>query len=141
VASFVVTGPLLPEEDQLEIDRLAAGLPHLHRVPFTNDWLNILHAADAVVCMGGYNAMVEAVHAGQRAIIVPRLPGAEEQVIRADRFARRGLVTVVPPKELSPERLWDAIRTTLARGVSPPGTLSFDGRRRIVAELAAMLPR
>lgn len=141
VASFVVTGPLLPEEDQIEIDRLATDLPHLHRVPFTPDWLNILHAADAVVCMGGYNAMVEAVHAGHRAVIVPRLPGAEEQVIRADRFARRGLVTVVPPTALSPERLWSAIRTTLARGVSPAGTLSFDGRRRVVAELAAMMPR
>lgn len=141
VASFVVTGPLLPEEDQIEIDRLATDLPHLHRVPFTPDWLNILHAADAVVCMGGYNAMVEAVHAGHRAVIVPRLPGAEEQVIRADRFARRGLVTVVPPTALSPERLWAAIRTTLARGVSPAGTLSFDGRRRVVAELAAMMPR
>ena len=141
VASLVVTGPLLPEEDQIEIDRLATDLPHLHRVPFTPDWLNILHAADAVVCMGGYNAMVEAVHAGHRAVIVPRLPGAEEQVIRADRFARRGLVTVVPPTALSPERLWSAIRTTLARGVSPAGTLSFDGRRRVVAELAAMMPR
>lgn len=141
VASFVVSGPLLPEEDQIEIDRLATDLPHLHRVPFTPDWLNILHAADAVVCMGGYNAMVEAVHAGHRAVIVPRLPGAEEQVIRADRFARRGLVTVVPPTALSPERLWSAIRTTLARGVSPAGTLSFDGRRRVVAELAAMMPR
>lgn len=141
VASFVVTGPLLPEEDQLEIDRLAADLPHLHRVSFTPDWLNILHAADAVVCMGGYNAMVEAVHARQRAIIVPRLPGAEEQVIRADRFARRGLVRVVPPTDLSPERLWAGVRTTLTQGLSPASTLPFDGRRRIVAELAALLPR
>ena len=141
VASFVVTGPLLPEEDRHDVERLAAGLPQLTLVPFTADWIDIVHAADAVVCMGGYNAMTEAVHARQRAIVVPRLPGPEEQVIRADRFARRGLVTVVPPTSLSPERLWEEIDWTLGRGTSPAGTLSFNGSRRIVAELATMLPR
>lgn len=140
VASFVVTGPLLPEEVRREIERQAAGLPRLTLVPFTTDWIDIVHAADAVVCMGGYNAMTEAVHARQRAIVVPRLPGPEEQVIRADRFARRGLVTVVPPAALSPERLWAEIGRTLERGTSPAASLSFDGSRRIVAELAAMLP-
>ena len=84
VISFIVTRPLLPEEDRRQIEHLAAGLPNLTLVPFAPDWIDILHAADAVVCMGGYNAMTEAVHARQRAIIVPRLPGPEEQVIRAD---------------------------------------------------------
>jgi predicted glycosyltransferase len=141
VATLVVTGPLLPEEDRREVERLAAGLPQTTLIPFTADWIDIVHAADAVVCMGGYNAMTEAVHARQRAIVVPRLPGPEEQVIRADRFARRGLVTVVPPASLSPERLWAEIDRTLARGTSPGGSLSFNGSSRIVAELAAMLPR
>lgn len=140
VASVVVTGPLLPEEDRREIERLAAGLPRLTLIPFTTDWIDIVHAADAVVCMGGYNAMTEAVHARQRAIVVPRLPGPEEQMIRADRFARRGLVTTVPPAALSSERLWAEIDRTLERGISPAATLSFAGSRRIVAELAAMLP-
>lgn len=141
VVSFVVTGPLLPEEDRREIERLVDGLPNLTAVPFAPDWIDILHAADAVVCMGGYNAMVEAVHAGQRAIIVPRLPGPEEQVIRATRFARHGLVTVAPPVSLTPERLWSAIRRTLGRGTSPTASLSFAGSRRIVDELATLLPR
>lgn len=141
VTSFVVTGPLLPEEDRRQIDRLAAGLPHLTLVPFTADWIDIVHAADAVVCMGGYNAMTEAVHARQRAIVVPRLPGPEEQVIRAGHFEQRGLVTVVPPASLTSERLWAEIERTLERGTSPAASLSFDGSRRIVAELAALLPR
>jgi predicted glycosyltransferase len=141
VISFVVTGPLLPEEVRRQIEHLAAGLPNLTLVPFAPDWIDILHAADAVICMGGYNAMTEAVHARQRAIIAPRRPGPEEQVIRADRFARRGLVTVVPPAALTSERLWSAIRRTLRRGASPTGDLSFAGSHRIVDELAALLPR
>jgi predicted glycosyltransferase len=140
VASFVITGPLLPEDERPQIERLAAGRPNLTLVPFAPDWIDVLHAADAVVCMGGYNAMVEAVHAGHRAIIVPRTPGPEEQVIRAARFARRGLVTVVPPAALGRERLWTAIDRTLRRGVSPAATLPFNGSRRIVDELAALLP-
>ncbi len=141
VASYVVSGPLLPEEDRREIERLAAGVSHLTLTSFAAGWIDILHAADAVVCMGGYNAMCEAVYAGQRAIVSPRRPGPEEQVIRADRFARRGLVTVVPPDRLSPDRLWTEIHRTLDRGTTPGRGLSFAGSRRIVDELASLLPR
>ena len=139
--SFVATGPLLDAPERAELAALAEGVPDLTLVPFVPDLVSYLHAADVVVTMGGYNAMCEAVHAGKRAIVVPRVPGPEEQVIRAERFAQRGLVTVVRPRELTPERLWRAMQAELARGTSPARRLPFNGSDRIVAELTAALAR
>jgi len=141
VVSFVVTGPLLDEAERRVVGELAAGLPEVTLTPFEPDLAAVLHAADAVVCMGGYNAMSEAVFAGKRAVVVPRRPGPEEQIIRARRFARLGLARVVPPEEVTAATLWRALRAELGRKTSPPPRLPFDGRPRIVAELAALLPR
>ena len=139
LVSYVVAGPLLPDADRSEVAALAAALPDVTLVPFDPDLVDVLHAADLIVTMGGYNAVVEAVHAGKRPIVVPRTPGSEEQMIRADRFARSGLVTLVRPDELSPARLLRAMREELERSDPPAATLPFDGRERIVEELLASL--
>ncbi len=141
MASFVVTGPLLDAAERAELSALAAGLPHVRLVPFVAGLESYLRAADVVVTMGGYNAVCEAVAAGKRAIVVPRTPGPEEQLIRAERFARRGLVTLMHPDQLTPERLRLAIRAELARGTSPARPPLFDGSNRILAELALALER
>ena len=139
--SFVVTGPLLDESEQSTITGLAAGLPDVRLVPFEPDLTSVLWAADAVVSMGGYNAMSEAVAAGKRPIVVPRRPGPEEQIIRARRFAARGLAHLVSPEQVTPEAIWRHLLAELAVDTSPPNLLPFDGRARIGAELVAMLPR
>lgn len=139
-ASFVVTGPLLGAADRAAIAALAAQAPATTLVPFTPDLVDYLHAADVVVTMGGYNAVCEAVVAGKRAIVVPR-KAPEEQRIRAERFARRGLATFLHPETLTEETLWRAIARELNRGVSPSHRLPFDGRERIVSELDAVLGR
>lgn len=144
LAGYVVLGPLLPEEDRAEARALAAGLPGVTLADFDPDYLAVARAADALVSMAGYNSMCEAAFVGTRAVVVPRLPGPEEQVIRADRFARHGLVTVVDPRELSPATLWEAIRVELDRGSdhlhAPAFALPFGAERAIVDELRALLP-
>lgn len=141
LVSFVVTGPLLDAAERQGLDALAAGLPDLTLTPFEPDLAAVLEAADAVVCMGGYNAMSEAVFAGKRPVVVPRRPGPEEQILRARRFAELGLASVVPPDDVTSATLWRTLRAELGRGTAPPAVLPFDGRGRIVAELAALLPR
>jgi predicted glycosyltransferase len=141
LVSYVVTGPLLDAAERDAITARGSHLPNVTLVPFSPDLISYLHAADVIVTMGGYNAVCEAVAAGKRPIVIPRAPGSEEQVIRADRFARRHLVTAIPPGELTPDRLWHAVREELARGTSPPGTLPFNGRERIVEVLINALTR
>jgi predicted glycosyltransferase len=139
LASYVVTGPLLPEAERAELAALAATLPDVTIVPFDADLVGAIHAADLIVSMAGYNAVCETIHAAKRGIVVPREPGPEEQVIRAERFARRGLIDVVPPEELSPTRLLRAIREALVSSPGAPPPLPFDGRERIVDELIAAI--
>jgi predicted glycosyltransferase len=136
----VVTGPLLPEADRKEIKGLASGLPHLRLVDFDADYAAAVNAADVVVSMGGYNSVVEAVYFGKRPVIVPRVPGPEEQILRAKGFAKLGLATVIKPKKLTADTLWDAIERELSGTTLAIRPLPFDGLARIAGELAALQP-
>ena len=138
VQSYVVTGPLIPQQDRDEIMDMIDGLPNVVVVDFDPDFAAMVQVADAVVCMGGYNSIAEAVYFGKRPIVMPRVPGSEEQVLRAEGFARLGLATVVGPDPLDASALWDAIDRELTRtGPSGP-TLPFDGLDHIARELASL---
>ena len=138
IHSFVVTGPLIPEQDRHEIMEMAKALPNVHLLDFDPDFAAAVHAADAVVCMGGYNSLAESVYFGKRPIVMPRVPGSEEQVLRAEGFARLGLATVVGPDPLDASALWDAIDRELSRTDLPGPMLPFDGLDHIARELASL---
>ena len=138
VQSYVVTGPLLPQSDRAEIMDMIDALPNVRVVDFDPDFAAVVQAADAVVCMGGYNSVAESVYFGKRPIVMPRVPGSEEQVLRAEGFARLGLATVVGPDPLDAAALWDAIDRELSRVGRPESTLAFDGLECIARELAAL---
>jgi predicted glycosyltransferase len=135
VHSAIVTGPLLPDQDRQEIADMGNGLPNVTVVDFDPDFAAVVRAADVVVCMGGYNSIAESVYFGKRPIVVPRVPGSEEQVLRAEGFAQLGLATVVGPEPLSPASLWEAINGEL-RAPPPVPSLAFDGLDQIARELA-----
>jgi predicted glycosyltransferase len=138
VHSYLVTGPLLPEQDRREIMEMVDALPHVCTIDFDPDFVAAVRAADAVVCMGGYNSLAESVYFGKRPIVVPRVPGSEEQVLRAEGFARLGLATVVGPEPLSASALWRAIDDELNRADDPAPILAFDGLDQIARELARL---
>jgi predicted glycosyltransferase len=138
VQSYVVTGPLLPQPDRAEIMDRFDGLQNVRVVDFDPDFTAVVQAADVVVCMGGYNSLAEAVYFGKRPIVVPRVPGSEEQLLRAGGFARLGLATVVGPDPLDDRALWDAIEHELSRVGRPEPTLAFDGLECIAQELASL---
>jgi predicted glycosyltransferase len=139
VASFVTTGPLLDGERRDELDRLAAGLPDLTIVPYAPDLRAYLEAADLVVSMGGYNTISEVVGLGKRALVVPR-ERWREQVIRAERLAPYGVISVLRLRDLSPESLARAIASMLGSS-PPPHDLDFGGFERAGAILSAALDR
>ncbi|MBW3632382.1 MAG: hypothetical protein KY456_05060, partial [Chloroflexi bacterium] len=135
VHSYIVGGHLLPDLDRQEIAAMSDGLSHVHFVDFDPDFAAVIRAADVVVCMGGYNSIAESVYFGKRPIVAPRVPGSEEQVLRAEGFARLGLATVVDPEKLSAASLWKAIDGELRAPppLAPPP--AFDGLNQIAREL------
>jgi predicted glycosyltransferase len=79
-----------PAAVDVEIIRVATDVP------------SYLAAADAVLCMGGYNTTCEVLGLAVPAVIVPRMTPRLEQLMRAQRLADRGLVHWLHPDGLTP---------------------------------------
>jgi predicted glycosyltransferase len=109
------------------------------------DNVELVAAADAVVGMGGYNSVFEALRAARPLVIVPRATEKVEQRIRAETLAAHGLARWVAPAELDGERLAAALEWALGqdpaayarrvRAVLP----SFDGAARLAEYLSHWL--
>jgi predicted glycosyltransferase len=139
IASYVATGPLLPEQDRQAVAEMSRTAPNLTIVDFDPDFAAAVRAAAVVVGMGGYNSLAEAAWFGKRAVVVPRTPGPEEQILRAEGFAGLGLATVVRPEGLDPSTLWEAIEAELHRAPPDELPLAFGGLEQIARELAELL--
>src|SRR5690606_2554641 len=72
--------------------------------------------ADAVLTMGGYNSVCEALASSAPALIVPRVVPRREQEIRARGLQRVGAVDMMHPRDLTAE----AITAWLAGNVGNP---------------------
>lgn len=138
----VVAGPMASAEDQRTLQRLAAevGVTFYTFVTGLVDWFG---AVDALVCMGGYNTLAEAVSRGTPTVCVPRMVPRTEQLIRAQAFARLGLLQCIEPADLAVERLRAEIAAALA--ASPQefarragAVMQFDGARRAACQLLAL---
>jgi predicted glycosyltransferase len=131
----LVTGPLMPSEDRAGIAELAARAGHL--VLTHVDLVAAMAASSALVTMGGYNTLVEAMVLGRRPVVVPRATHKREQLIRAQAFAERGLVRCLPPAELTGRGLAAALDAELAEPghVDARPYLDLHGRRTAEALL------
>jgi predicted glycosyltransferase len=107
-----VAGPMLPGEEMKNLQHLAAAAGvSLHRfVPCLQE---LFSSVDAVVCMGGYNTLLEAVCQGVPTVCVPRTWPRSEQLIRARAFERLGLVRIIHPNNLGADELQRQIAAAL----------------------------
>ncbi|MGE0885450.1 MAG: glycosyltransferase family protein [Blastocatellales bacterium] len=125
--SILVSGPEMPQPQKEFLRRAAAKCPQTVFCEFTNDLMSLMNAADVVVSMGGYNTVCELLSLDKRAVVIPRVRPAEEQLIRAQRMAARGLFSFLHPDRLTPASLKDAVSKELARGnVSPLASSKLD---------------
>ncbi len=109
--AILVTGPFMPADKQA---RLQAQATATCRVVSWADNFELMAVADAVVSMGGYNSVCEALAQARPLVIVPRATHKKvEQRIRAETLAARGLARWVHPRELTGERLAQALEWAL----------------------------
>jgi predicted glycosyltransferase len=140
--AVVVCGPQLRTARRRELRALSfqSGVEFHVNEPDVASWFSHV---DALVCMGGYNTLCEAVSRGTPTLCVPRVRPRREQLIRARAFARLGLLRVLEPDLLSPSRLRGEIaavlglsRRTLAERTRE--RLGFHGAAAAAAELLAL---
>lgn len=132
--AVAIAGPMTPANELKQLQELASecGVTLRTFVPHLSAMFGQL---DALVCMGGYNTLVESVAVGLPTVCVPRVVPRTEQLIRAQAFAKLGLLQVCPPDQLNPSDLRDMIAAALqtsARELQPraQAALNFDGAKR-----------
>ncbi len=138
----VVCGPEMADAPRAALHRAAAALPQVSLADFCDDMMSLMAAADVVVAMGGYNTVCELLTLGKRAVVVPRVKPGLEQLIRAQRMAALGLLRMVPPDQLGPESLMQAVLSevgALANGTRLPRLKAQDGLERCTAALLRQL--
>jgi predicted glycosyltransferase len=135
----VIAGPMIPDRELAILEKLAdendvkfrTFVPHLPA---------LFPSLDALVTMGGYNTLTEAISAGVRTICVPRVSPRAEQLMRAEAFERLGLLSVCHPARLTPAVLGNAISSALRQSSADllkraHKTLRFDGAARAADQL------
>jgi len=140
---IAVTGPMLPDGELKVLRQMVAetGIVIQHFAPCLS---NVFWNIDALVCMGGYNTLLEAVSKGLPTVCVPRISPRSEQSIRASAFQKLGLLRMISPDVLTTEELSTEIaralefkRTELMERAN--STLRFDGAQISARYLLALL--
>ncbi len=104
-----------------------------------------LRKAELVISMGGYNTVTELLMLARKSLIIPRTHPRKEQLIRAQRLSELGLVSFIPPEQLTPSCLYESVSALLESEEQPPEearrrrALPLDGAARLAALCSPML--
>ena len=135
----LLTGPFMDSSVRDAVTAAAAADDRLTVLDFVPDCEEFVSGAAAVVSMGGYNSVCELLAAGSRALVVPRVSPREEQLLRAERLADRGLLDFCHPAELTSAVLADWLAAAVS-APPPAGTpVDLDGLRRVPVLVDLML--
>jgi predicted glycosyltransferase len=137
--SIVVLGPFMKGGLRKAFRDAARKTPGLTVIDFTPRLREYLAGADAVLTMGGYNTLVEAVALGKRVVVVPRVAPRREQLIRAQRFGERGLVRWIDPRHSGGGAILRAVDGALASTPPAAAALDLGGVDRTVAAIRELL--
>jgi len=133
----VFLGPDLPHEQRRQLkERLLPMSGDFLTFDFRPDLAAFFSIASASVSMAGYNTISELLSLMTPSVVVPRVVPREEQLLRAKAFAKQGLLRILHPNRLTPERLREHLQALLDGAEFPMGAanmrgLNFFGLRRI----------
>jgi predicted glycosyltransferase len=133
----ILTGPFMSAELQQKLMNLAANKPRLKVVNFLSEPTQLLEHADYVVSMGGYNTVCEILSFEKKALIVPRVRRAPEQMIRAERLEALGLISVIHPELATSDAITSWFLSDPPRPVKDK--IHFNGLENVMRKLEEIL--
>jgi len=95
--AIIVTGPFMPPTEQQEFHDRCEALPNVDILTFDSHIELLMEKALAIVAMGGYNTFCEILTLDKPALIIPRSVPRQEQLIRAERSEKLGLISMLDP--------------------------------------------
>ncbi len=137
-ACVVLFGPFMNGEDRRRFHDRAELLPQVSCRTFDARVERLFDGAAAVVAMGGYNVFCEILSFDKPALLVPRTVPRLEQLLRAERAAALGVVSMLELEAAAdPVRMAEALRALPAqpRPSSARVPLDLEGLGAIVADL------
>ncbi|MEH6495313.1 MAG: glycosyltransferase [Pseudomonas marincola] len=103
------------------------------------DFTTLLMNCALSISQGGYNTVMEILHAKCRAVIVPYAGGVEtEQTLRAELLARRGVLQIADEDGLDPIKLAAKVDVAFA-GEPSSANIDVDGAQKTVTLLKQWL--
>jgi predicted glycosyltransferase len=138
--SLVVCGPMMRSRDKLALMQRAQKLPGVIFHRFRKNILQYVKYAGAVICTGGYNTLCEIISYRKPAVLVPPTSPPREHLLRAQIFDQLGLVKLLSPAELTPERLGELVSATVLAPAQPARQTAFplEGLQKITARIEAL---
>jgi predicted glycosyltransferase len=138
----LITGPYLPDPVLAELRALERVRRDLRVLRFVDNVPELVESSAATVSMGGYNSVCELLAASRPTLLVPRTEPRQEQAMRAERLADRGLVDVCRGDTLTPAFLssWFA-RAVPRSGAcgSSASDVDLDGLERLSGLLTELV--
>ncbi|WP_300632341.1 glycosyltransferase [Mastigocoleus sp. MO_188.B34] len=108
----IFTGPFMPEEKFLELQKLATNKNNINFRRYTAHLLSYMRKAALSISLGGYNTTMNVLRTGVNAMIYPSNDGSEQRT-RSEKLERLGILDVLRPEDLPSERLAQKIITSL----------------------------
>ncbi|MEO1092960.1 MAG: glycosyltransferase [Pseudomonadota bacterium] len=141
-ACVVLFGPFMNGEDRARFHERADRLPQIRCLTFDAQVERLYAGAAAVVAMGGYNVFCEILSFDKPALLVPRTLPRREQLLRAQRASKLGVLQTLTLEQASDPPTMAAALRTLPKSAPPSRArvpLSLDGLDHIAADLEADL--
>jgi len=107
LSGVLLLGPHINYESRHKLLHQVANNPKMKVIDFHPEPTMLLQNADYVVSMFGYNSAAEILSFNKQALIVPRVIPRKEQLIRAERLVKLGLIDMLHPDELSSQKITD----------------------------------
>ena len=131
----ILTGPFIEPELAQRFRAQAESLP-VEIDEFIPSTASLYRQAEVVVSTAGYNTTTDVLTHARGSVIIPRVLHRQEQLVRARRLEELGLTICLPPDEVTPESLLEAIERVRGGNAGAlaenraQGRVPLDGARR-----------
>ena len=127
--SIIVSGPMMLGQLKADVIERARRLEGVIVHRFSKYLSEYLRRAQLVVFTGGYNTHCANLAYHKQAIVSPAPGPPNEHLLRAQVFTRLGIVDLLTPAHLSPDRLGAMVSASISRRATSP----YDGLARPIA--------